>query len=65
MCRSVVLTIIHYLQEAYIDGLDGEEFYQSLFDEDTEADKLILFPEQEEKMESYVCIGPPFHASLT
>ena len=60
LCKHVLkccLGPVSCPQEAYVDGLEGEEFYQSLFDEDTEADKLILFPEQVEKMDSYVCFS--------
>ena len=37
---------------AYVNGLDGEEFYNALFEEDTEAERLSLLPEEAERLEA-------------
>lgn len=40
-------------QSAYVDEIAGEGLYQSLFEEDTEAAKLILLPGEDKRMAEY------------
>jgi hypothetical protein len=43
----------HQYTTAYVNGLDGEEFYNALFEEDPEAKRLALLPEETERLEAY------------
>lgn len=38
-------------QFAYVDGLERDEFFHSLFEDDTEAARLALLPGEKERLE--------------
>ena len=39
---------------SYVDGLDGDELYHSLFEEDTEAERLALLSGEEDRLKELV-----------
>ena len=42
---------ISSFQLAYVDGLERDEFFHSLFEDDTEAARLALLPGEKERLE--------------
>ena len=53
MHNFIVFIITGYLQAAYVDVIAGEKLYLSLFEEDTEAERLFLLPEEELRMAAF------------
>ena len=51
----IVVCITNWLlvQAAYVDVIAGEKLYLSLFEEDTEAERLRLLPEEEMRMAAF------------
>lgn len=41
------------LKTAYIDGIEDEQLYMSLFEEDNEAKRLALIPGEQERLDKY------------
>ena len=37
-----------------MNGIEGEEFYESLFEEDADATKLALIPGEKERLDKWV-----------
>lgn len=54
-CFNLVPISLNLISQAsYIDGLEGEQLYHALFEEDTESERLSLLPGEMERLDELV-----------